>query len=524
MPTAVIAQKWRPANFDEVIGQSHVVLALKNALAQQHLHPAYLFTGTRGVGKTTIARIFSKGLSCQEGITPSPCGTCDHCIEISKGIFIDLFEIDAASKTKVEYIVEFLKNLQYSPNKGRFIICLIDEVHMLSKHSFNALLKTLEEPPAHVIFLFATTEPNALPATVLSRCLQFHLTHVTNDDIQTHLAHILKIEGVSFEQSALTLIAQVARGSMRDALSVLTQAINYGNRQIKLSDVQTMLHIVDTEVVHSLLHALNTQHANRLMKLADSINHQGVDHLNLLDELMTLLHHIAMSQVDKKYIQDAAIQSFSSQFTLNEVQWLYETILRTKKNFHLHPAPNIGFKAVLLKLLNFRMTPPNNTTVHPSANRRQPNQTHLSTQSEPKTDSDNPATRMHTNNITEYWAAFVPTLKLTGVANMLAQYCQAVSFNDQVLVLTIHQQHQALLQKKYILRIEQAAAEVLNQPIKVKINSTAVPLSDTPHRITEKKLLHQKSEATAHLAKDKHVQTIKKKFDGTLLHDSIDLL
>ncbi|MGS0727224.1 DNA polymerase III subunit gamma/tau, partial [Shewanella sp. 0m-11] len=271
MSYQVLARKWRPATFEQMVGQSHVLHALTNALTQQRLHHAYLFSGTRGVGKTSLARLFAKGLNCEQGVTATPCGKCSACVEIAEGRFVDLIEVDAASRTKVDDTRELLDNVQYRPSRGRYKVYLIDEVHMLSRSSFNALLKTLEEPPEHVKFLLATTDPQRLPVTVLSRCLQFNLKSLTQDEIATQLKHILTQEQLSFEDAALTLLAKAANGSMRDALSLTDQAIAFGAGQVKLEQVQTMLGSIDEKHVLALLEALAKADIMDLMQVTAKV-------------------------------------------------------------------------------------------------------------------------------------------------------------------------------------------------------------------------------------------------------------
>ena len=271
----VLARKWRPQTFEQMVGQQHVIQALINSLNKQRLHHAYLFTGTRGVGKTSIARLLAKALNCEQGISATPCLECETCQAIEKGHFIDLIEIDGASRTKVEDTREILDNVQYTPTQGRFKIYIIDEVHMLSNHSFNALLKTLEEPPEHIKFLLATTDPQKLPVTVLSRCLQFSLKSMNPEQISTHLAHILKEEGIAFEDEALTIIAQAADGSIRDSLSLLDQAIAYGNDKIESHSVRQMLGFTQKDYAVPLLQALASQDANAILDINQSLVEEG---------------------------------------------------------------------------------------------------------------------------------------------------------------------------------------------------------------------------------------------------------
>ena len=296
MSYQVLARKWRPRKFSELVGQEHVVTAIANALDNDRLHHAYLFTGTRGVGKTTIARIFSKSLNCEEGQGANPCGVCDTCREIEQGNYVDLLEIDAASRTKVEDTRELLDNVQYKPTRGRYKVYLIDEVHMLSKHSFNALLKTLEEPPPHVKFLLATTDPQKLPITILSRCLQFNLKALSREQISGQLTHILQQESIPFEAPALALLARAAQGSMRDALSLTDQAIAQGDNQVAAAIVTDMLGLMDRHQILKLLFALVKKDAPGLLDIVASMAEQAPDFGQVLAELSSLLHQIALTQ------------------------------------------------------------------------------------------------------------------------------------------------------------------------------------------------------------------------------------
>ena len=310
MSYQVLARKWRPKNFEQLIGQDHVVTVLVNALAQQRLHHAYLFTGTRGVGKTTIARVFAKSLNCETGITATPCGVCDVCLDIDQGRFVDLLEIDAASRTKVDDTREILDNVQYAPTRGRYKVYLIDEVHMLSRSSFNALLKTLEEPPAHVKFILATTDPQKLPITVLSRCLQFHLKALTVTQIESKLKEILAAEEVGYDSGTLTLLAKAARGSMRDSLSLTDQAIAQGKGNILFTNLQQMLGGIDQNWIYKILIALIKQDSKGLMSLSLDIASYAPNYNRLFAELIQLLHQIAMYQVVNNHL-DLSIEHAS---------------------------------------------------------------------------------------------------------------------------------------------------------------------------------------------------------------------
>ena len=365
MSYQVLARKWRPKNFSQLMGQEHVVTILANALSQNRLHHAYLFTGTRGVGKTTIARIFAKSLNCVEGITATPCGQCDVCQDIDRGNFVDLLEIDAASRTKVDDTREILENVQYAPSRGRFKVYLIDEVHMLSRSSFNALLKTLEEPPEHVKFILATTDPQKLPITVLSRCLQFHLKALTIAQIETKLIEILNAEKVTFEASAITILAKAARGSMRDSLSLTDQAIAQGQGDIQLPNVQQMLGGIDQNWPFKILISLIKQDANQLMELSQEIASYSPNYSRLFAELIQLLHQVAMYQVvahDFNLSNEHAelLQKFAQAMSPEDVQLYYQIALNGRKDLPYAGDEQAAFDMALLRLLAFKpLTNPN---------------------------------------------------------------------------------------------------------------------------------------------------------------------
>ena len=353
-----LARKWRPKNFSELVGQTHVMQALANALDQNRLHHAYLFTGTRGVGKTTIARIFAKALNCEQGVSSHPCGECSTCRSIDEGRFVDLIEVDAASRTKVEDTREILDNVQYAPTQGRYKVYLIDEVHMLSKSSFNALLKTLEEPPEHVKFLLATTDPHKLPVTVLSRCLQFNLMRLTVPQIQQHLANVLQQEQIPFEAPALTMIAKSADGSIRDSLSLLDQAIAYGGGTVKHEAVQAMLGLVSQETLHQILQVFVARDAQQVSDLMADLSLRGVNYEQLLAELIEALYEISRIQVlghSPSENSSQSLQSFAQQLPPQNVQMLYQMALLARQDLKWAPDARIGFEMAMLRMVAFEL-------------------------------------------------------------------------------------------------------------------------------------------------------------------------
>jgi DNA polymerase III subunit gamma/tau len=358
MSYQVLARKWRPKSFGTLVGQEHVVRALTNALEQQRLHHAYLFTGTRGVGKTTIARILAKSLNCETGITATPCGVCNTCTEIDKGRFIDLIEVDAASNTQVEAMRDLLENAQYAPTSGRYKVYIIDEVHMLSKSAFNAMLKTLEEPPAHVKFILATTDPQKVPVTVLSRCLQFNLKQMAGTTIVEHLQDILTQEHIPFDIPSIHLLARAANGSMRDALSLTDQAIAYGSQSISEPDVRSMLGIVDQNYLFDLITALINQDSQALISQAKQLEARSVSFESSLNDFAHLLHQIAITQqCPESLAQDlperAQLISLAEKIPAETLQLYYQICILGRRDIGLAPDEYAGFTMTLLRLLAF---------------------------------------------------------------------------------------------------------------------------------------------------------------------------
>lgn len=359
MSYQVLARKWRPRVFREMVGQEHVLQALINALDHNRLHHAYLFTGTRGVGKTTIARILAKCLNCETGVSSEPCGQCASCREIAEGRFVDLIEVDAASRTKVEDTRELLENVQYAPTRGRYKVYLIDEVHMLSNSSFNALLKTLEEPPPHVKFLLATTDPQKLPMTILSRCLQFNLKNMNPERIVQHLKFVLNEELVPFEESALWHLGRAADGSMRDAMSLTDQAIAYGSGKITEAEVSTMLGTIDQTAVYDIVTALVSLDGRAVLAAVERMSEQAPDYASALAEMLAVLHRIAIAQalpeaVDNSHGDRERIMQIAQQLPSEDVQLFYQTALLGRRDLPLAPDPRAGFEMVLLRMLAFK--------------------------------------------------------------------------------------------------------------------------------------------------------------------------
>ncbi|MCS5561277.1 MAG: DNA polymerase III subunit gamma/tau, partial [Marinobacter nauticus] len=367
MSYQVLARKWRPRTFEDMVGQEHVLQALIHALEHQRLHHAYLFTGTRGVGKTTIGRLLARCLNCETGITPNPCGECDSCKEILENRFVDLIEIDAASRTGVDDMRELTDNVQYAPTRGRYKVYLIDEVHMLTNQSFNAFLKTLEEPPEHVKFLLATTDPQKLPVTVLSRCLQFNLKRMTPEHIVGHLKHVLTEEQIPFEDPALWLLARAADGSMRDALSLTDQAIAFGNENLAASDVSNMLGTIDQRDIQRIVNALVERDGPGLLSEINRISDFAPDYGVILSDMLSLFHRVTMEQVvpgsaDNAMGDAAQVQELARRLSAEDAQLFYQTALIGRKDLSVTPDARMGFEMTLLRMLAFR----------PGADRREP--------------------------------------------------------------------------------------------------------------------------------------------------------
>lgn len=357
MSYQALARQWRPRTFAELVGQSHVVTALQNALTRGRVHHAYLLTGTRGVGKTTLARILAKSLNCEQGVTATPCGQCAVCTAIDEGRFVDLLELDAASNTGIDNMREILDNARYAPTAGRYKVYLIDEVHMLSKAAFNSMLKTLEEPPEHVKFVLATTDPQKIPVTVLSRCLQFSLKPLPTEQVKARLAHILEAENIAFDDGGLMLIARAARGSLRDALSLLDQAIAYGAGSVQEAQVRAMLGTVDRDYVYRLVEALAAHDGVTLLAEADGLAARGLDAGAVLDELVALFHRIAVAQVvpgaANSFEDGAQVAALAARFSAEDVQLFYQIVLQGRADLALAPDEAMGMSMTLLRLLAF---------------------------------------------------------------------------------------------------------------------------------------------------------------------------
>ncbi|MHB8404016.1 MAG: DNA polymerase III subunit gamma/tau [Gammaproteobacteria bacterium] len=499
MSYQVLARKWRPRNFAEIVGQEHVLKALINALDHNRLHHAFLFTGTRGVGKTTIARILAKSLNCEKGMSSKPCGECSACVEIDAGRFVDLIEVDAASRTKVDDTRDLLDNVQYAPSHGRYKVYLIDEVHMLSTHSFNALLKTLEEPPPHVKFLLATTDPQKLPVTVLSRCLQFNLKRLSVSLIQGHLRHILEAEKVPQEPAAVTLIATAADGSMRDALSVLDQAISYSDGNLREAEVRAMLGTIEQAHVRALLEAVAGKDAKILLATVAKLDEQAPDYELALEDIASFLQRLALIQavpgMSSEFSDTAALQTLSAQLSPEDVQLYYQIALLGKRDLPLAPSPRSGFEMTLLRMLAFAPSlATGNVSTTPISTPTRPVTEVTGTNSKPGVTAlqEKPmVTRKFVQAWQEPdWIGLVECLDIKGAAQQLALNCVYRRREGNVLFLELDVAHEHMATEQLVKRMEDSLSRYYGESLKLRIQPVSGNL-ETPakldaHRQTER--------------------------------------
>jgi DNA polymerase III subunit gamma/tau len=533
MSYQVLARKWRPRSFEEMVGQPHVVRALSNALREQRLHHAYLFTGTRGVGKTTVARVLAKCLNCETGVTATPCGQCAACTEIDEGRFIDLIEVDAASRTKVEDTRELLDNVQYAPTRGRYKVYLIDEVHMLSTHSFNALLKTLEEPPPHVKFLLATTDPQKLPATILSRCLQFNLKAMPAGMVAEHLARVLKQEGVAHEMPAVMRLARAAAGSMRDALSLLDQAIAHGGGALRDEDVREMLGAISTDHLQRILRALAAGEGAALMEAVDELAQRTPDYVAVLGELLSLLHQVAMAQqipdaLDESAMDVDAVREIAVILAPEDVQLYYQIALLGRRDLPLAPDARAGFEMALLRMLAFRPAEttsgggsvvqagraPSPTSSKQSARAAPPAVAHARV-AEPRADA-----LAADVDASLDWAATVQSLGLSGPALNLANHCAPGRRTEDKLVLLLSPSHEAMKSPTSERRLIEAIKRHLGAQLDVHIE-LGRPETETPAQSAVRADVERQEAAEAAVADDELTARLGEVFDARVVPGSV---
>ena len=583
MSYQVLARKWRPKIFREMVGQEHVLRALINALDHDRLHHAYLFTGTRGVGKTTIARILAKCLNCESGVSSEPCGQCGSCLEIAEGRSIDLIEVDAASRTKVEDTRELLDNVQYAPTASRFKVYLIDEVHMLSTHSFNALLKTLEEPPPHVKFLFATTDPQKLPATILSRCLQFNLKNMPPQQIVGHLQHVLQQEMVSFEEPALWLLGRAADGSMRDALSLTDQAIAFGSGQVLENDVRTMLGSVDMGYIYQLLEAITGGEPPELLAIVGKMAEHAPDFEGSLAELISMIHRVAVAQaipdaLDNSWGDAQRIGQLAQSISAEDVQLYYQVAINGKRDMPFSADPRSGFEMILLRMIAFRpaavldenlspqdlkLAPPNESqgvvvevdnavkksreaslpatlppeTVQASNPEPQPQakqkpkpvppqsvkiadpQPRAATVIADKASVEGKAFSLDQLHPLN-WPALLEQLGLHGIVYNIASHCELRSCDNSTLAFIIDENNASLFNEKHRSRIATVLENYFDTKLSVSVES-GEPLEETPAMQKTRLAAQRQREAVVAIESDPVLQQLLERFDGELVQSSI---
>ena len=570
MSYQVLARKWRPQNFEQLVGQEHVQRALVNALNDDRLHHAYLFTGTRGVGKTTIARIFSKSLNCETGITSKPCGKCSTCMEIAEGRYVDLIEVDAASRTGVDDTRDLLENVQYAPTRGRYKVYLIDEVHMFSKSSFNALLKTLEEPPPHVKFLLATTDPQKLPVTVLSLCLQFNLKRLPVSLIISHIQHILTEENIEHNVTALQLIAEAADGSMRDALSLLDQALAFGGGEVQETEVRDMLGSVSRDKVIKLLKAVLQRDATQTMAVVANLAELSPDFENILAEFLSLLHHMSLAKTVPEALDEFVsareqLIKLSADVSAEDLHLFYQIALIGRRDLPLSPDARNGFEMIMLRLLAFRpvssgtaqlgsqqtgaqpQTQPQvqpKTQVQSVAQAQAVSQPVVSAQTRPVAPKAAPETMPQVINqaapqVTTQvatqgtpssdWREIVNGLGLGGLVKQLAINCSMQQRDGCNVVLQIASGHSNLINPKAKQRLQQALGEYFNieAHLEIKVvnqaeldakNSSGV---ETPAQTTRREVDQRQQQAVESINEDSFAQSLKDNFSAEIIPGSV---
>ncbi|HET9031304.1 MAG TPA: DNA polymerase III subunit gamma/tau [Dokdonella sp.] len=546
MSYQVLARKWRPKQFSELVGQEHVVRALSHALDGGRIHHAFLFTGTRGVGKTTIARIFAKSLNCEKGPTSQPCGVCSICTEIDGGRFVDLLEIDAASNTGIDNVRDLIDNAQYTPARGRHKVYLIDEVHMLSKAAFNALLKTLEEPPAHVKFLLATTDPQKLPITVLSRCIKFNLKRLTPEQIVGQMRHILVAEAVNFDEEAIEVLSRAADGSLRDGLSLLDQAIAHGGGSLIAADVHSMLGTVERAKVKTLLEALAANDAAQLLAEIERIAEFAPDFAQVLDELAGLLHRVQLRQLlaDAAHDDDAGLSGLAEVIDPREVQLYYQIAVTARRDLPLAPTARVGFEMALLRMLAFapgaggdgggsaRPRPPAAAKAHTHAPAPRRSAAAISTdamssaQGTSATVAQAPHDKVAEPTVASGpleihdWQGLIDRADLGGPVKQLALHSVLLGVEGNLLRLGVKSAHEHFIAQPLIELLTKRLGDVLKRPIKIKIENVA-DAAESPADVNARASASRQQEAHDGLQADPAVQSLIETFGARLISDSV---
>jgi DNA polymerase III subunit gamma/tau len=565
MSHQVLARKWRPKSFETLVGQPHVVRALTNALEQQRIHHAYLFTGTRGVGKTTLARIIAKSLNCETGITAKPCGVCNACTEIDKGRFVDLLEVDAASNTQVDAMRELLENAQYAPTSGRFKVYIIDEVHMLSKSAFNAMLKTLEEPPAHVKFILATTDPQKVPVTVLSRCLQFNLRQIASPTIIAHLQDVLTQESIPFEITGVQLIARAAEGSMRDALSLTDQAIAYGNQAVNEADVRSMLGAIDQSYLFDIINALMNEDGAALIAKAQEMEVRSISFEAALNDLAKLLHQIAITQTVPESIspdlpERETLLQLAQTLSAEQLQLYYQIALLGGRDISLAPDEYAGFTMSLLRMLAFspaesfsaqKKNSVNSAVTSASPSAQAPVRNAVTALEETKqqieitepavatyqpvvesmtveasvepsstsTEEDVVPTSDASSAFDGNWRILIERHLKLGIARALAQNCEMLSYDENNITLRVAEEQKHLVSATYQEKLSTAINNHFNKKIKLhfKIDNEA----NTPAKQQAEEKAVIQSTAEEAIMNDAFVKALMQDLDAKIIPNSI---
>jgi DNA polymerase-3 subunit gamma/tau len=548
MSYQVLARKWRPRKFAELVGQEHVVRALTNALDTGRMHHAYLFTGTRGVGKTTIARIFAKSLNCERGQSADPCGECSVCTAVDEGRFVDLLEIDAASNTGVDDVREVIENAQYAPSRGRFKVYLVDEVHMLSKNAFNALLKTLEEPPPHVKFLLATTDPQKLPVTVLSRCLKFNLKRLLPEQISGQMRHILAAENIAYEDSAIGELARAADGSLRDGLSLLDQAIAYGGGALHADDVRTMLGSVARGQVLGVLDALAAGDGERLLVECTQIASYSPDFGGVLDDIASVLHRLQLIQLipgyrpDEGGDDDSALAALAERITPEDVQLYYQIATSGRRDLSLAPDARTGFEMALLRMLAFRpgdgapaarterLTPapsrpaaPTPAPARPAAVPERQHESPSPSRAAPASTPTVAATPIpRDENGLPDWETLIERAGLRGPFGLLAQNAVLRERDGQILVLALQPAHMSLAVEPMVSQMEERISQALGERIRLRfVNSSQAAAAQTPAARAAQARDAAQAAAEQAIEGDPLVQSLKREFGARVVPQSI---
>ncbi len=532
--TLALARKWRPKTFSELVGQKHVVRALTNALEQQRLHHAWLLTGTRGVGKTTLARIVAKALNCDKGVTAEPCGQCDSCVAIDAGRFVDVLELDAASNTQVDNMRELLDNALYAPTSGRYKVYVIDEVHMLSRSAFNAMLKTLEEPPQHVKFVLATTDPQKVPVTVLSRCLQFNLKQIPAPQIRAQLRNIVDRESVEAQDTALALLARAAQGSMRDALSLLDQAIAHGAGKVEEAAVRDMLGAVDRTYLIEIVRALIARDGAALIAQADRMAERSLSFDAALEELATLLHRLALAKsisgaLDEDDPDYEALVSLVEKIDPESLQLMYQIALLGRRDLGLAPDEYAGFTMSLLRMLTFfPATDSENASVKtapgtgnvtakkpPAGKVARPAKPQAAKPAKQEVQLEAPSASAEISD----WRGLVSELKIGGMARMLADHCELKQFDGNVIELSVPEAHRHLSEPAYNEKLQSVLREHFGKRVRLKIEIGGN--GDTPAAQEDRENKEKLDQAIEAIDTDPFVRDLVENLDAKVKDDSI---